>query len=330
CPKRPVAYEAWIEVEGQRIQEFQVERSEDSPRVTCWVPCEVGKEFAIGVLVPSARARETNHAFKIHIDGSKIGLSRNTMSNTCKYRSKPATRLFSGAVLPDRSTLRPFQFGDLDLTDDEAYLAVASEKYGQLAIEVRSADGFESSKPRKRPRKVPSVMKEEHHRIHERVKKGLTHCVKFGAEQPYNGKHSLKLVGAKTECTFVFHYRQIGYLVAQGIAPQSAMVVSKTGGRLKGKRKVEEVEECLDISDNSTDDEIQVLKARLPSLRELENKAEGSGRSPRQSKRVKKEPQGTQLASSEVIDLTALPVAGRVKREPSRVLVQGEVIDLTL
>jgi hypothetical protein len=174
---------------------------------------------------------------------------------------------------------------------------VASEKYGQLAIEVRSADGFESSKPRKRPRKVPSVMNEEHHQIHERVKKGLTHCVKFAMDPPLVPPCSISKASADSErnnritgstpsnwlepkrnallcfiidklvrhlCTLRVAEESYlpprSYLVAQGIAPQSAMVVSKTGGRLKGKRKVEEVEECLDISDNSTDDEIQVLK----------------------------------------------------------------------
>ena len=42
-PKTPRGYEAWIEVEGQRIQEFQVEMSEENTRVMCWIPCEVGK-----------------------------------------------------------------------------------------------------------------------------------------------------------------------------------------------------------------------------------------------------------------------------------------------
>ena len=133
------------------------------------------------------------------------------------------------------------------------------------------------------------------------------------------------------------------YLVAQGIAPRSAMAVPETGGRSKGKRKAGEVEECMDGSVGPIDDEIQVLEvcqvmrfraftnprvqARLTSLREKETK--GLDREPRPPKRVKQESQGT-LISGEVIDLTVLPLAGRVKREPRSVLVQGEVIDLTL
>lgn len=37
--------EAWIEVEGKRLKEFQkhVDVSVGEPRIICWVPCELGK-----------------------------------------------------------------------------------------------------------------------------------------------------------------------------------------------------------------------------------------------------------------------------------------------
>ena len=41
--------EAWIEVEGMRLEEFQVyvDVSGGEPQIVCWVPCEQGKVSAI-------------------------------------------------------------------------------------------------------------------------------------------------------------------------------------------------------------------------------------------------------------------------------------------
>lgn len=36
-------FEAWVEVDGARLLEFEVDALEGEPGVICWVPCEVGK-----------------------------------------------------------------------------------------------------------------------------------------------------------------------------------------------------------------------------------------------------------------------------------------------
>lgn len=36
-------FSAWIVIEGEEAQEFNVEASEDEKKVSCWIPSEVGK-----------------------------------------------------------------------------------------------------------------------------------------------------------------------------------------------------------------------------------------------------------------------------------------------
>lgn len=53
-PVSPFGFEAWIEMEGKRLEEFKV--VEEDGKLVCWVPCEAGKVrlgFPSCVLCPS-------------------------------------------------------------------------------------------------------------------------------------------------------------------------------------------------------------------------------------------------------------------------------------
>jgi hypothetical protein len=50
-PLSPQGFEAWIEVDGRRLEEFKIEMEWE--KVVCWVPCEAGKvcEWSIPISV---------------------------------------------------------------------------------------------------------------------------------------------------------------------------------------------------------------------------------------------------------------------------------------
>jgi hypothetical protein len=38
-------YAAWIEVDGKKLPEYDVQYSDNGTRATCWIPSEAGKVF---------------------------------------------------------------------------------------------------------------------------------------------------------------------------------------------------------------------------------------------------------------------------------------------
>ncbi|KAF5342591.1 hypothetical protein D9611_002000 [Ephemerocybe angulata] len=335
-PVSPQGYEAWIEIGGKRLEEYKVETSEDA-RVVCWIPCEAGKEFSIKLTIPSERHRATNHTIQAYLDGELASLHGNVIyTDVAAYIPKTVT--FSDQLVEQRRATRAFQFGSLELTDDETYLGAATKEFGEIKVAVNSVQRYVAHHE---PYGAASSAIKEDYRVHERAKKGLAHCVKLGAEKPVASRFKMvQAVGASKVCTFVFKYRHMDILEANGIAarkaenkptsatsPNSVPGPSNSGASgsgqprsASGKRKADEVKA---EEDDTSDGDIESLEARLAALKEK-----------KASKRVKQEPKST-LVHGEVIDLTNLPLdesgsqRRRVKREPASTLVSGEVIDLT-
>ena len=38
-------YSAWIEVDGKKLPEYDIQYSDNGTRATCWIPSEAGKVF---------------------------------------------------------------------------------------------------------------------------------------------------------------------------------------------------------------------------------------------------------------------------------------------
>ncbi|KAJ2915216.1 hypothetical protein MD484_g5211, partial [Candolleomyces efflorescens] len=264
------------------------------------------------------------------LDGKQIYLS-----NSIVRRSLDALnvlpRYLSDELVNDGRATQSFQFGTLELTDDDSLLNIANGNFGEIQVTISSVGTFikipvlDSTNLSGRERNDQFV-------AHERSKKGSAHCVKFGDQKPIaRPTHMIKSVGVAKLCTFVFNYRPMDILMANGIAPPKTTKASSAsnsrpgssssaaGGRGKAsgsKRKSDEVKSEEDgLEDDEFDNEIH----RLEDLRQSKA-ARGAGPP---LKRVKKEHRST-LRSGEVIDLTA------VKEEPTRNFIPGEVIDLTI
>ncbi|KXN82494.1 hypothetical protein AN958_02504 [Leucoagaricus sp. SymC.cos] len=206
---------------------------------------------------------------------------------------------------------RPFSFSKLDLVDDDTLLNSAQgSRIGEIEITCYTV---EITSTYEQPDYDASFA--DNSKLHERSKKGVTERIGFKkdvATKPckfYNARN-LEYIG-----TFVFRYRPLAYLQAQGIAPVERQLAPVTNfarpgsstSELSSRNNVNEhVEGTADmplvISDDEGDPEVHALQAQLaqakPRLKRKRDAENGS-----QQKRVKVE--GTPVfLPGEVIDLT--------------------------
>ncbi|KAJ6561710.1 hypothetical protein B0H19DRAFT_86584 [Mycena capillaripes] len=271
------ALHAWISVDGVEVSEFAVEYSADRTEVSCWIPSECNKNFCIHWKNTESSSRHTANAL-VTVDGICCG------SNNMYCHDRAHPRVASGSrdsVATSAFARRPLFFGQQELTDDDALLnAAISPELGSIKVEMRNVRSVPSRSPRQTFwRGTPSF---ETKVLHERSKKAMGHSVRFGAEFFSANSQSDPVEVLEDLATFIFKYRPIDILRAQGIAPpvvSAKPVASSTGV----------VDLTLDDDDAT---KIRKLEARLRILKKAKAKTERSG--------VKRET----LSSGEVIDLT--------------------------
>ncbi|KAJ6459462.1 hypothetical protein C8R47DRAFT_1162047 [Mycena vitilis] len=270
---------AWITVDGVELSEFAVEYSDaDRKEASCWIPSECDKKFRVHFKHTDSSPRDVVNA-RLTVDGTKCG---NNNMHCCDI-SHP--RVVSGSrdsLAVSAYARRPLHFCQQELTDDDSLLnAAIPPELGSIKVYMRIV----KSKPRSTSR--PSVWRNDNSfetkPLHERSKKAMGHSVKFGAEFAKTNTKGPPVKVVKELATFVFKYRPIEILRAQGIAPPEV------------RRAVSSDAEVLDLTlDDDDITEIRRLEARLRVLNKkaVKVKTETSG--------VKRET----FTTGEVIDLT--------------------------
>ncbi|KAF9260047.1 hypothetical protein L218DRAFT_1055350 [Marasmius fiardii PR-910] len=273
-------YSVWVAIGGTPAQEFGVEVLAEQNTVTCWIPSEEGKTFDIRI---KDNDYHTPISADILVDGISYGgkpMKGNKLAKRCKrgFRTSP-------------TTVRPFMFSRLNTTelfskDDDALACSASSDIGEIKVLIKRA------RITRRPYKFTEKPAPTQGIVHERAKKAVDHQTSLG-ENVVNKAHfsDTKSYGPPL-VTFCFKYRPISMLQANGIAP-----LLEGRKRARSQEVKLELEDVIEISDDSDSEELARLRARV---RMLEGRQEE-----RASKKVKREP--------------------GVKREP----IVGEVIDLT-
>jgi len=191
-------------------------------------------------------------------------------------------------------TRRDFVFSPIEVTDDDAYLYTLGNtlQFGTIQLQLWRLQVIDVvSQPLVHQPGSPVL---ENQILHERSKKAGAHHVKFG-EEYVSLQPTVDLVdGYKMDtapyATFIFRYRPLDMLMANGIVP-----------RPMGQSRVTQVKP---EGDTATADEIRNLEARLKSLRSeiaIPNRGGPSG-----TRRVKMEPMNSNgtFVHREVIDLT--------------------------
>ncbi|KAF8183426.1 hypothetical protein BJ912DRAFT_1144870 [Pholiota molesta] len=338
-------FEAWIEarnlnVVGEKcLPHFGVECKESTREIAAWIPSEAGVRF----VVCYRKNGQDNRAYvaKLYLDGHKIDSVHHSGRRLLAIKKTSSVEISPTEV-------REFIFNPVMLTDDDAYVDHASSAgIGEIKLVLQPVEVTKRLPSRDYSgKKLPETPK-----IHESSKKGLLHQIQFSEckTRPYCAMQlsssEKKKVGSPT--TFIFKYRSLDLLQANGIAPRPtppAQATEDVGHGAEGslensensilQRGISSVKrEDDDDGEEEEDDDDAIIKARalLAELEERRNKKRARKELRRSSNKVKKE-FASPFQPGEVIDLTEteeIRPKKRVKNEPTSQFALGDVIDLT-
>ncbi|KAJ3843925.1 hypothetical protein EV361DRAFT_291144 [Lentinula raphanica] len=277
----PLSFEdfsAWIEVEGSALPLFDVKVNDRE--LSCWIPSEVGKAF----VVKWATGTMNSHmAGVVYMDGKQAGGV--AMGSGAPYLYK-----YSG-ILTSPTTEKPFVFSNVDVTDDDQYLNQATAGLGDIKLVISHATlNILGSGEYTKYNTIGKV--------HERSKKATGHKVDLRDAHSVPYTDTIDVIVGDTIVNFIFRYRPIELLRADGVAPPAP----RTKSSVKG--------EVLDLTEDSEEEDttrrIQSLEEELVQLRRKRRKTQHVKAEPE----VKAEPGTSSLgsrdpnASHDVIDLT--------------------------
>ncbi|KAH7884285.1 hypothetical protein F5I97DRAFT_1434817 [Phlebopus sp. FC_14] len=293
-------FTASVIIDGKALEEYDVVM-ENPTKATCWISSQEGKNFAVQWKCHS-KTRQTCSVGRVNVDGVR-----------CRGRIIEPGPLGRGdtqsrSYVSTNTKTRDFVFSRLQLSDDDTLLDKSVPKdLGEISLTIQHG-------------KLLRVRVEDHHvdkgldvpglddKFHEKAKKATVHRVNFGPEKtrrPRKG-YGLQLIrdgGGKLE--FVFKYRPLDVLQANGIAPSTVGTSSHLSrSRVEPRDSDIEVTDGADIKPAELDEKIRSLENELKRLRSQR----GSTSEDRKPKRVKKEDSRTEtrptFSPGEVIDLT--------------------------
>jgi len=192
---------ACIKVNGTELNEYDVQIDEKEKRVSCWIPSETDKNFSV-CWNNTDSSMDTSGL--VDLDGVGVG-------GRITYKGTSIRREFAN-VYTSPTTGRYFSFAPITITDDDVYLRTSAPNFGEIKlviwrIEIKQACPFRGSD-----------MGESRGKVHERSKKLGGHCVQFGSVQEIKPRNFYKTTKLEALASFVFRYRPLDILQANGIA----------------------------------------------------------------------------------------------------------------
>ncbi|KAF7376577.1 hypothetical protein MSAN_00074100 [Mycena sanguinolenta] len=195
----------WVEIENSIATEYRVETFEDHRVVFCYIASELGKSFSVAwrnCYLPSASA---GHVF---MDGIECG---------GRVLACPGAAIAKHEGITDTTTVRRFVFSSLTVTDDDTFLTElpSHQKLGCIEVAIYPIQIFGY---------VPTVSNSStlsEIKIHERSKKAVTQQIRVAEPRMLLAPQAAlahRFTGPPI-VTFVFKYRPIDFLRANGIAP---------------------------------------------------------------------------------------------------------------
>ncbi|KAH6913494.1 hypothetical protein BKA70DRAFT_1263027, partial [Coprinopsis sp. MPI-PUGE-AT-0042] len=220
-------FDVSIYMDGVKMKEYKTEMDQSSkvPVVTCWVASEAGKPFYMDVVPPPGPA-STNWSFKTKLDGRKAKVRNSNLK-----KERECDRLELREEYVDARTTAGFRFGTLQLVDDDTLLEIDSRDLGEIRLLIHTIVRFATSS--KAPHELDSELRDARgdrlgSQVHERSKKAISHCVLEGDKHTLTTPQSWsRAVGEELAAEVVFKYRNLDVLVADGIAPRSALPLAQ-------------------------------------------------------------------------------------------------------
>ncbi|KAG2018316.1 hypothetical protein CC2G_007753 [Coprinopsis cinerea AmutBmut pab1-1] len=217
-----------ISIEGRRLPEYDVEVESDSASgeatvITCWIPSEVDKRFQIDIIPPPPPL--SHHWNTVaSFDGVE---SSGTSNIIFKDGKVTASSIEYEAVdqIDSKACERHFKFVPLEVTNDET-ASVGTYKIGEIGIKLVRAETYtplnNSLEEQLSKEEYPDGIYLPGRVYYKSEQAKLAHCIQLGEkrESVAGGTAWWMGDGTKHMATFIFKYRDIDTLVAQGIAPK--------------------------------------------------------------------------------------------------------------
>ncbi|KAF5370435.1 hypothetical protein D9615_009733 [Tricholomella constricta] len=285
-------FAAWVCIDKVEQPQHAIEIQADGQVATCWMASEVGKNFSVHW---QDLRRSYSSIGSVYLDG----LSSN--SGKLLHGSNLArgdASISQNGYRTSSTSKRPFVFAKLELTDDDQYLHNAtSPELGEIKLVIERCEV--AGKARNRGLR-PFV---EPEKIHERSKKAFGHRCKLGPETRSVSMYHTRTKSRRKVATFVFKYRPLAHLQANGIVP-----IDKERKRAAPIGDVMDLtlEDCDDDGEFEAAQRIAALKEELVTLERQRNERRKRVKLEPKAE-VKEEPGMTQRGAPqlvEVIDLT--------------------------
>ncbi|KAF6746823.1 hypothetical protein DFP72DRAFT_921797 [Ephemerocybe angulata] len=179
-PKSPQGVEAWIEVDGKRVDEYRIKqkrRKGQRKPIECYIPCEAGKRFQVVCSLPPSLVKKGMHMITVEMDGFYVYVPNNDVEKnasasemtTLRFEEgiscrcmRPFPSLAARAALEKNEKVKTnfaaleigwcsvkceavrqtFHFEALEITDDDAYIDKPTCEYGIIGLRIYSVAQF--------------------------------------------------------------------------------------------------------------------------------------------------------------------------------------------
>ncbi|KZP16449.1 hypothetical protein FIBSPDRAFT_60370 [Athelia psychrophila] len=198
---------AFIVCGGDEVPCHGIEKSEDGKSVVCWIASEVGKEFSVNWTKTRHISGDTEG--RVQIDDMDCG------GKLMRESAAPDYVYCHQGYRTSATTIKPFLFVPLKLTDDDQFLDTSpSTELGDIILSIYRIE-ITSITDR------GPVAPPQEQQVHERTKKATVHRVKLGTEKACSSTQGVSSKNLDTHpfAKYVFKYRPIDVLQANGIAP---------------------------------------------------------------------------------------------------------------
>ncbi|KIM74325.1 hypothetical protein PILCRDRAFT_14478 [Piloderma croceum F 1598] len=262
----PLQSKAWISIGDTELDAFNIEATNDGK-----------KEFAVNWTRPRIEL-STMMSVQVKVDGVD-----------CTGRlMKPGKNVVfnKSAFSTSHTTIKPFLFGDLQLTTMTLFWTSLPRQI-LVQLQRRKLLGYHSNYG-----PPPTEQK-----VHERAKKATVHRVTLGEEVQRRFKKLARteLLDKDQVITFVFNYRPLDVLKANGIVPSNVGHKRRVPADLEPENVKQEINGVADADAAR----MKALEDELETLRKLTSSSKSNP-----AKRMKLEPLVPKgFVSGEVIDL---------------------------
>ncbi|KIK66873.1 hypothetical protein GYMLUDRAFT_37941 [Collybiopsis luxurians FD-317 M1] len=235
-------YTAWIEVDGEELPIYDVQKKDKE--VTGWIPSEAGQTFTVNWIKGNVSGPMIGD---VYMDGEWTAGKIMTTRSPAKFTADGFTT--------SPTTLKPFLFSLLELTDDDEYLNKITAGLGEIKLIISYATFGEQIYDF-----TPSDLVDK---IHERSKKAIGHKVSLGEVKQVSQTPTFKTVRHDSLVTFIFKYRPTDMLRANGVVPRAE---GKKRAASPPERAVLDLTRDLADFDNEDERRVNMLREELATL----------------------------------------------------------------